>query len=105
MRTYLILGAILAGVLWAFNPGMDDFKTHMKTYTAERVESETGGGMLGRVLGGAASAVVSGGVERVTERSGYVVFSTYDVDPDADGTAEYRFLGVARQFVVLREPE
>jgi hypothetical protein len=48
---------------------------------------------------------VSSGVGRVTERGDYVVFSTYDVDPDSDGTAEYRFLGVANQFFVLREPE
>lgn len=105
MKKYLIVTGIVALVLWGMNPGMDDFKTYMKTYTAERVEEATGGGALGRVLGGATSSIVSGSVGAVTERQTYLVLSTYTIDPDDDGAAEYRFLGIAGQFIVLRQPE
>lgn len=96
---------VLAVVLFFLNPGMDDFTAHFKDDTAERIEEETGGGVLGRVLGGAGSELAAAGVERTTTRSSYLVASTYDVDPDGDGVSEYRYLGVGGTFITLREPE
>lgn len=96
---------ILAFVLFLFNPGMDDFSGFFKERSAQRIEQKTGGGVLGRVLGGAGSELVAAGVENVTTRRSYIVLSTYDVDPDSDGVSEYRYVGVGGQFVALREPE
>lgn len=96
---------IVAAVLFVFNPGMDDFTSFFKERSAQRIEQNTGGGVLGRVLGGAGSELVAAGVEKVTTRRSYVVLSTYDVDTDSDGVSEYRYLGAAGQFITLREPE
>lgn len=96
---------LLVGILFFFNPTMNDFTTYFKTYSADRIERETGGGLLGRVLGGAGSELVAAGVEDVTTRRSYIAFSTYNVDPDSDGVSEYRYLGVAGQFITIREPE
>jgi hypothetical protein len=96
---------LVAGLLFFVNPGMDDFTTYFKTYSAERIEQETGGGLLGRVLGGAGSELLAAGVEDVTTRRSYIVCSTYDVDPDGDDVSEYRYLGIAGWFITLREPE
>jgi hypothetical protein len=96
---------ILAVVMFIFNPGMEDFSSFFKERSAQRIEQETGGGVLGRVLGGAGSELVAAGVERVTTRRSYVVLSTYDVDPDSDSVSEYRYLGIGGQFITLREPE
>ncbi|PEN13574.1 hypothetical protein CRI94_09700 [Longibacter salinarum] len=101
-----LLGLLLvAFVLFLVNPGMNDFSTFFKERSSDRIEQETGGGLLGRVLGGAGSELLAAGVEEATTRRSYLVCSTYDVDPDGDDVAEYRYLGVAGMFVTLREPE
>lgn len=100
----LFAAAAVALVLFFLNPGMDEFATFYKRHAAERIEEETGGGLIGRVLGGAGSELVAAGVEKSTTRRSYLVLSLYDVDPDADGVAEYRYLGIAGYFVALHEP-
>lgn len=101
----LVAFLVVALILFLMNPGMDDFTGFFKQRSAERIEQKTGGGVLGRVLGGAGSELVAAGVEKVTTRRSYVVLSTYDVDTDSDGVSEYRYLGAAGQFITLREPE
>lgn len=101
----LVAFLVVALVLFLMNPGMDDFTGFFKERSAERIEQKIGGGVLGRVLGGAGSELVAAGVEKVTTRRSYVVLSTYDVDTDSDGVSEYRYLGAAGQFITLREPE
>jgi len=101
----LVAFLVIALVLFLMNPGMDDFTGFFKERSAERIEQKTGGGVLGRVLGGAGSELVAAGVEKVTTRRSYVVLSTYDVDTDSDGVSEYRYLGAVGQFITLREPE
>lgn len=101
-----LIGLLVLGfILYIVNPGMDDFSAFFKERSADRIEQETGGGLLGRVIGGAGSELVAAGVEEVTTRRSYVVCSTYDVDPDGDDVSEYRYFGVAGMFVTLREPE
>lgn len=100
----LFAAAVVAFVLFLLNPGMDEFTTFYKRHTAERIENETGGGLLGRVLGGAGSELAAAGAEKITTRRSYLVLSLYDVDPDSDGAAEYRYLGIAGYFVTLHEP-
>lgn len=83
------------------NPGMNDFKQFVEQRTAQRIEEDTGRGALGRALAGAGARLLSDNAEAVTERTSYLVCSMYHVDLDGDGSDEWRYLGIARQFVEL----
>lgn len=100
-----VLLLVVALLLGFTNPGMDDFRPFIKQVAQQEIEQATGGGVLGRVLGGAGSELVASNVDRVTTRTSYVVCSTYAVDADQDGAPEWEFLGVATRFVTLQRPE
>ena len=105
MRILLLL--ILVAVLLAiFNPDMNEFKTFVRDRAELLLQRETGESALGRALSGAGAGLVGEYVDRVTERTNYFVFSTYTIDldgPDEDGE-EWKFLGIAGQFLELKRP-
>ena len=106
MRTLLIL-VLIAVLLAAFNPNMDDFRQHVRTHSERIVQQEAGDTALGQLLSGAAAALAGRYVDRVTERDNYLVLSIYTMDldgPEESGN-EWRFLGIAKQFIELERPD
>lgn len=97
----LISGAVLA----VFNPGMSEFQSFVEERAAQRIEEKTGGGAIGRALAGAGAGFLGANVGSATDRTSYLVCSTYSVDPDGDGAAEWHFLGIAGQFVEVSAPD
>lgn len=107
MRTGLVALTVIVMALAIFNPGMDQFRTFIKQRTEMAIEEETGGSLLGRALSGAGASLAGEYVDRVTERENYYVFSTYTIDLDGSSgeQEEWKFLGVAGQFVAIERPE
>ena len=106
MRTLLLL-IVLAVLLAIFNPDMAEFKTFVRDRAELLLQRETGESALGRALSGAGASFVGEYVDRVTERTNYFVFSTYTIDldgPDEEGE-EWKFLGIATQFIELNRPD
>jgi len=91
-------------LLWVSNPDMEAFRPFVRDVAQAEIAEATGGGTLGRVLGGAGSELVASQIDRVTTRNSYLVCSTYRVDLDRDGAAEWEFLGIATTFVTLKRP-
>ena len=110
MRT-LVLLALLAVLLAVFNPGMDDFTAFAREKAGEFAAGEAGrsgiGGEAGRILGGVVGGLAGSNIERVTRRDNKYLWSTYTVDldgPVATGN-EWKFLGIATQFIELQRPD
>lgn len=104
MRSLLLL-VLIAVLLAVFNPGMDDFSAFARDKAGELAGGQVGG-EAGRLLGGLTGGLVGSNIERVTRRDNKYLFSTYTVDldgPVATGN-EWKFLGVATQFIELQRP-
>lgn len=107
MRTAIVVVLLALIALFFFNPGMDAFKTFIETRSEVVLREQTGEGALGRALSALGSSLAGSYVDRVTERADYLFFSTYTIDldgPDEEGE-EWRFLGMAGQFLELDRPE
>lgn len=105
MKKLLLILLVISGGLVVTNPGMESFTTFLEDYTETRIKEKTGDGVLGGALAGAGGAITAQSAPAMTERSNYVVASVYAVDPDGDDVAEWRFLGIGRQFIALRAPD
>ena len=105
MKTLLLLVLVFGG-LFFFNPDMEDFKAFVSTRSEALLGERMGSGALGEALSAAGSRLAGRYVDRVTERNDYLVFSTYTVDLDGADSAEedWRFLGVAGQFIETQRP-
>ena len=106
MRTLLLL--VIAAVLLAvFNPDTDDFRAFVQDNAATMAGEQIGGGDVGRVLGSVGGSLAADAAMRVTRRDNYYVWSVYTVDFDGPtGTDnEWRFLGIATQFIELHRPK
>ena len=106
MRTLLVLVLILV-LLAVFNPDESDFKAFVRDHAGEMVGERVGGGALGDVLGGLGGGLAADAVMRVTRRDNYYIFSTYTVNLDgpAGEAQEWKFLGIATQFIELKRPD
>ena len=105
MRTLILL--VIAVVLLAvFNPDTDDFRAFAGENLSKMGEDQIGGD-IGRILGSVGGTVGANAVMRVTKRDNYYAWSVYTVDFDGPtGTAnEWRFLGIATQFIELHRPD
>jgi len=105
MKKVLVSLGLAVALLWLGNPDLEDFRPFVQDVARAEIEEATGGGTLGRVLGGAGSELVASHIDRITTRRTYVVCSTYRVDVDRDGTPEWEFLGIATRFITLEHPE
>ncbi len=103
MKKLAALAVIGAALLIVTNPGMDDFQGFVRTYAADRIQREMGGGPLSDLLSGAGGELLAGNVSEIAERESYVVCSLYTLDLDGDGRPNGQALGVAGQFIVLNE--
>lgn len=107
MRTGIVIVILAIIALAYFNPGMDEFKLFVQQQSEVLVQQEAGGGTVGDFLAGAAGRLAGQHVERVTDRTNYVIFSTYTIDldgPDSENN-EWRFVGIAGQFFESHRPE
>ena len=108
MRFALIL-AILVATLALFNPSHADFQAFVQDKLQETISDHAraaGGGLFGEVAGALGGALAGAFASGVVERDNYVVCSVYTVDLDGPNrdAEEWRFLGVAGQFIPLKKP-
>lgn len=107
MRTGLVALTLAVIALAIFNPGMDDFRIFVRERTEILLQDEAGDSLLGRALSGAGASIAGEYVDRITERENYFVFSTYTIDLDGESTEtdDWKFLGIAGQFLELHRPD
>ena len=108
MKIFLI-AAVLLGTLALFNPGEDAFRTFVRERANEMVSDrarEAGGGLFGSIAGSVGGALAEAFASRTVQRDNYLVASVYTIDLDGPGRdgEEWRFLGVAKQFIPLSRP-
>ncbi len=113
MNRYVFAALVLVfGPLALLNPDMDDFSTFLKTHAQSRLQAEVrtrlgGDSRLGDLLAGAGSDLVADHAPAFTDRTTYLVASTYaiDLDRSRDTPPRWRFLGIAGTFIQLEGPE
>jgi hypothetical protein len=105
MRTLLLLILVVA-LLAISNPDRDDFAEFAREQTAELVAQQGGGGLLSGTLGRIGGDLVGSQASRFVSRDNYLVASVYTLDLDGPNSdrQDWRFLGVAGQFVELSRP-
>ena len=106
MRTPVLLALIALVVLFLLNPEMDDFQAFAERQSERLLLERAGESTLGQALSRFGAALLGGTVDRFTERRNYGVFSLYTIDLDGDDAREeeWRFLGIAGQFLELERP-
>lgn len=104
--TVVILLLVVVALAWS-NPGMEAFKEYTEGHAEQLLLRETGDTRVGRVLSEVGGSLAGAFVDRVSERDNYLLFSVYSIDLDGeeDAEAEWRFLGVAGQFIEFQKPE
>jgi len=110
MKIGFALLVVLLATLALFNPKPDDFNAFVQQRMQDTISDrarEAGGGLLGDI-GGAIGGTLAGALARHTaERDNYLVASVYTIDMDGDeqNAEEWRFLGIAGQFIPLHTPD
>ena len=107
MRTGLVVLVLALIALAFFNPEMEDFQAFAGGQAERLLAQEIGDGDLGEALSGVGGALTRRYIDRLTERNNYVFFSTYTLDVDGPEQTEndWRFLGIAGQFIELQRPD
>ncbi len=105
MRTLLLLILVVA-LLAISNPDKDDFAEFAREESAELMAGQTDG-VLGGALGRLGGDLIGSQVGRFVSRDNYLVASVYTLDLDGPNAnaQDWRFLGVAGQFVELSRPD
>ena len=105
-RFFLVVLVAVLGLLYLYNPDVDDFRRHVQAQAEQRLQRELGDSAWGSLLSGVGSDVAGSLVEHVSEQQDYLIFSTYVIDLDGDHAddAEWRYLGIAGQFIQLESP-
>jgi len=107
MRITIIVILVALAALFYMNPGMDEFKTYVESRSEEILLEEVGDNTFGQILSDVGSSLAGRFVDRVTERNNFFVFSLYTIDLDEDDgeCTDWKFLGIAGQFIELRNPD
>jgi hypothetical protein len=113
VNRYVLVLLILVGAgLGLTNPDVDDFaaflETHAQAQLEEALRERLGGdSRLGDLLAGAGGDLVANHAPAFTDRTTYLVASTYAVDLDRrlDTPPRWRFLGIAGTFIQMKGPE
>ncbi|MEM6327807.1 MAG: DUF4359 domain-containing protein [Bacteroidota bacterium] len=114
----ILIGTLLV-ILWWTNPEDEQFTSFLVDEVVtivgdlgEDAGRATGGALgflterLGRAAGEAAGTVAGRAASQEFERSNYGIASTYTLDLNGRASGgEWTFLGVAGQFVPIKEPE
>ena len=103
--TLLVLAAVAVG-LFVTNPTMDDFGDFIRERADERLQAEAGDGAFGRLLSSFGGDLAGGLAARATARESYGLLSIYTLDLDGDDGEDddWRFVGIAGQFIPVNEP-
>ena len=109
MRVFFFILVILVGTLALFNPSREDFRAYAQERMQDTISDEArraGGGLFGDVAGAVAGTLAGALADRTVRRDNYLVFSLYTVDLDGPNreAQEWRFLGIAKQFIPLKKP-
>ncbi len=110
MRIGLVLLLILAATLALFNPTQDDFRAFVQERMQDTISDHAraaSGGLLGEIAGGIGGTLAGALAGRAAQRDNYVVASVYTIDLDGPNrdAQEWKFLGIAGQFIPLKKPE
>ncbi len=103
MRTLLLLILVVA-LLAISNPDKADFAEFAREQSAELMAQQTDG-VLGGALGRLSGDLIGAQVSRFVSRDNYIVGSVYTLDLPGGEDQDWRFLGVAGQFVELSRPD
>jgi hypothetical protein len=110
MRIGLVLVLILLGTLALFNPSPEDFRAFAQQRVQDTISDHAraaGGGLFGDI-GAAVGGTLAGALaNRTAQRDNYFVASVYTIDLDGANrdAEEWKFLGIAGQFIPLKKPE
>ena len=98
---------VLGVALYMFNPGEDEFATHVEERSGEYLSTRAGDSNLGQVLSDLGADVTKALAAHVTERDNYFLWSIYTIDLDGPEVSEeeWRILGIAGRFFTLKKPE
>jgi len=102
-RIFFIGLLVVAGALFALNPGEEKFQAFLTVEIAEMTGGEGSG--IGGIVGRRIGRIVSGVAVDFFERENYYLWSIYTADMNGrspDG--EWRFLGIANTFIPLDQP-
>ena len=98
---------VIGGVMAWTNPSITDFQKFTESQSRSYLEDELGDNAIGRALAEAGSSIAGEYVDELVDRKNYVLFSIFEVggnignDDAQDGNSDWRYLGIARQFVRL----
>ncbi|MEM6646266.1 MAG: DUF4359 domain-containing protein [Bacteroidota bacterium] len=103
----LLAFLVLVGLLLFTNPSMSDFTTFVEDKLSDEIIGEVGDSAGGRLLAGLGSGLVGMIADGATERSNFLVASTYTIDIDGSDEPgnQWRFLGIGGQFIELESPD
>ena len=104
---FLLIVVAAAGGLFLNNPTSADFEYYVQRHAEQMLLQETGDGPLGRIFSDLGSNVLGSLANEASERQNYFLFSTYTIDLGGEGEQkdQWRFLGIAGQFIELEAPE
>jgi hypothetical protein len=109
MRILLVAGVLL-GTLALFNPDEEDFRSYVTERANEAISDRArsaGGSIFSDIVGSVGGTLAGHVASRTVRRDEYYVFSVYTIDLDGPQRRgeEWRFLGLAKQFVPLHTPD
>lgn len=102
-RVFFIGLLVIAGLLFALNPGEEKFQVFVTDEIASQIGGEGGGlgGLIGRRLG----RITGGLAADFFRRENYHLWSIYTADLNGrNPDGEWRFLGIAGTFFTLDQP-
>lgn len=105
MRTGIAVAILAAIALALFNPDMDDFGLFIGQQSEVLIRQEAGEGRVADVLANLGGRFASNHIERITDRTNYVIFSTYTINISSDDDDDWRFLGIAGRFIETQRPQ
>ena len=106
---FLFFLVIVLGILAVFNPTREDFRAYAQERMADTISDRAraaGGGLFGDIGGAIAGGLAGSLASNAAQRDNYYVFSLYTIDLDGPSrdAEEWRFLGIAKQFIPLKKP-
>lgn len=106
MRKFTIPILILVALM-AFNPKKEKFYDLVESRSDEIFSNELGNSAVGGLLAELGSGLARNLAEKFTDRTNYLVASVYTIDLDGEEHDEndWKFLGIAGQFIELQRPE
>ena len=101
MRNVIFLVLLVVGVLFYTNPDQQDFAVFLSEYVQDELaEGTPGESELGRTFRKGLGQIAGSAASRLAQREDHIVASVYTLDIAG---STHRFLGIAGQFIPLKE--